>query len=1025
MQNLVKIFLFLLLTSVCFGESYYYFHETKQDLQQNYSKLSVRFKTNTSDSEKLAFTKKFSELVPFNESFKLIPYHKNPKECELIEQCVIELTKNFSENEIKNLILKLNRETVVELAEPVFKTENSDFYLYGKLVVRFEASVNFGEIQKIAQKFGLKITEQRIWNENIYFFELNKTSKLSSLEVANQIFETEKVVYSLPDFIQTNWQDDPNDPFFPNQWFLKNDGSPAQFNGIPGVDLNVLQAWTISQGDSSVLVAIIDSGVDYTNPDLAGQTVQGYDFADNDSDPFPSSGDAHGTSCSGIVVAKSNNGTGVSGVAPNCRVMPMRVSLTSSSASTQTRALAIHAAADSGASVISCSWQTGGIFYQFLEDAIIYAKLTGRNGLGCVLSWSSGNTDVGVLPWPKSMAQVMAVGGISMCDERKTATSCDGENWGVTYGDSLDVSAPCVKIYTTDISGASGYSSGDYTATFNGTSSACPQGAASAALVISVAPWLTSDEVQNVLEKSCSKPANYVFTNGYENGSKNIELGYGRINTYQALLLALTGKVTGTVTDVFGNPLSDVIVSNPLKFTLTDTNGFYLLQTNPGIQAVSFAKLGYETLTLNLNVLANDTLQVDTSLVASAFGTLSGTVVDEITLLGISAEVQLNYTLTGIPMFLETVTDSLGNFTFTQLSPNQTSLISYNSVKLTPNLNYSEKIFTDSLMILAGTATQKTYALSRIDVLLVADGNGIEQAYKTVFDSLGIKFSVWNVSEKGEIPFSTLNSLLNRNVIWTTGYENQNTLSANEIFNLWLFVVTDGNLFLSGLNIANDLANTQFLQTYFGANYDSMGITNSFLKEISTNPFGNSKIYNTSQPDQTQRDAFSVTDGTVVAKYGTAGILGNAIVSKETSSYKNIITGFESSGITTLNGNPNLTPFDTLLFKIYSWWKAPSEANTNFNNLKNYTLSQNFPNPFNPGTEIIFILPKREKAKLVVYNILGQVVRTLFDEVGKFGKNSVFWNGTDERGNLVSSGIYFYQLKAENFSETKKMILLK
>lgn len=92
---------------------------------------------------------------------------------------------------------------------------------------------------------------------------------------------------------------------------------------------------------------------------------------------------------------------------------------------------------------------------------------------------------------------------------------------------------------------------------------------------------------------------------------------------------------------------------------------------------------------------------------------------------------------------------------------------------------------------------------------------------------------------------------------------------------------------------------------------------------------------------------------------------------------------------------------------------------------KAYELSQNYPNPFNPVTEIKFALPEESEVSLIIYNIKGQVVNRLVDERLKPGRYKVTWEGKDSAGNRVASGIYFYRLKAGNYSETKKMIMAK
>lgn len=90
-----------------------------------------------------------------------------------------------------------------------------------------------------------------------------------------------------------------------------------------------------------------------------------------------------------------------------------------------------------------------------------------------------------------------------------------------------------------------------------------------------------------------------------------------------------------------------------------------------------------------------------------------------------------------------------------------------------------------------------------------------------------------------------------------------------------------------------------------------------------------------------------------------------------------------------------------------------------------FSLAQNYPNPFNPKTMIRFALPKDSWVKLDVYNILGQKVKTLVDEKLAAGVKEVEWDGKDSKGLEVASGIYFYRIKADNFSDVKKMVMLK
>jgi len=121
---------------------------------------------------------------------------------------------------------------------------------------------------------------------------------------------------------------------------------------------------------------------------------------------------------------------------------------------------------------------------------------------------------------------------------------------------------------------------------------------------------------------------------------------------------------------------------------------------------------------------------------------------------------------------------------------------------------------------------------------------------------------------------------------------------------------------------------------------------------------------------------------------------------------------------------------DSLYFETSVWnFTVPEQTSVNneenFFPSKTFQLSQNFPNPFNSSTIIEFFLPKEAEIELSIYNIFGQKVKILLNEKLSSGKKRVFWDGKNEKGENLPSGIYFYQLRIGNFSETKKLILLK
>ena len=130
-------------------------------------------------------------------------------------------------------------------------------------------------------------------------------------------------------------------------------------------------------------------------------------------------------------------------------------------------------------------------------------------------------------------------------------------------------------------------------------------------------------------------------------------------------------------------------------------------------------------------------------------------------------------------------------------------------------------------------------------------------------------------------------------------------------------------------------------------------------------------------------------------------------------------------------GGPLSAP-ELVMGRVLNWLRGSSDVfdweEESANRPREIYLGQNHPNPFNPVTSIQYLVHGRQKpvhATLKIYNIRGQLVRTLMEEEKLPGAYSVTWDGRDEKGNEVSSGVYFYQLKAREQTETKKMVLLK
>ena len=250
----------------------------------------------------------------------------------------------------------------------------------------------------------------------------------------------------------------PNDPMYAQQWDLAGIGAPS--------------AWDVTKGKSSVLVAVVDTGVDYTHPDLVGRidTVNDYDFVNGDADAMDDNG--HGTHVSGIIAATQDNGIGGTGVAPGGRILPVKVLSAAGAGDSVGVAAGIQYAADHGAKIINLS--LAGSADRLMGTAVAYAR-----SRGCVVIAAAGNEgSSGGADYPARYPGVVGVGAVDRNNARASFSN---------YGDGVDVSAPGVGIWSTWP--GSGYEA------WSGTSMASPFVAGVAALLLSSEPSLDATEV--------------------------------------------------------------------------------------------------------------------------------------------------------------------------------------------------------------------------------------------------------------------------------------------------------------------------------------------------------------------------------------------------------------------------------------------------------------------------------------------------------------------------------------------------
>lgn len=278
----------------------------------------------------------------------------------------------------------------------------------------------------------------------------------------------------------------PNDSYIDFQWALEK--------------IQACSAWNYTTGSKKVLIAIVDTGINYNHPDLAGNYIPlGHDFVNNDSDPMDDHG--HGTHCAGIAAANLNNSLGISGLA-QVSIMAEKALDYGGSGWDDDLANAIIHATDSGAKIISMSWG-GGEDSFLIHDAIEYAFQK-----GVLLIASAGNDHTRRKHYPAAYDEVTAVAATTILDNTAHFSN---------YGEWIELAAPGVQILST------------YLYHYNylsGTSMSAPHVVGLAALIWSRFPWMSRDQVRAHLRLTSDDLGEPGF---------DFKYGWGRINAEKAV----------------------------------------------------------------------------------------------------------------------------------------------------------------------------------------------------------------------------------------------------------------------------------------------------------------------------------------------------------------------------------------------------------------------------------------------------------------------------------------------------------
>jgi len=464
-------------------------------------------------------------------------------------------TPTSSGTAIRGVVRQIAGGQLVEFVSPVFLDDQADpVVITPRILVGFDRGLNPGRAEAILAESGAGEILDRDWANMKRTYRLNSASRdgFEVLEAANRLAQRPEVMFAEPDLMATGQLESmPNDTYFSSMWGLHNDGTfPVACGALPDFDMDAPEAWDITTGDPSIIVAILDDGVQLDHPDLNLYTP-GFDATGEGGGGGPvNECDNHGTEVAGCVSGLIDNGLGIVGVAPGVRVASARMIVTSLACdltSTIASSWVVEALAwaeTTGARITNSSW------YRNVQSAAIDQKYEDTRLNGMLHFGAAGNNASSTIVYPASLPSVNAVAALDPCGNRAAFSN---------YGVGLAFSAPGHYLISTDRTGSDGDNDGiddggclpggalgcnvdgdcgsgetcflvsvDY-ALVAGTSFASPYAAGVAALVLSVRPDFTPDEVEAVLQQSAVD----LGVGGYDT-----DYGWGFVNAANAVTRA-------------------------------------------------------------------------------------------------------------------------------------------------------------------------------------------------------------------------------------------------------------------------------------------------------------------------------------------------------------------------------------------------------------------------------------------------------------------------------------------------------
>lgn len=404
-----------------------------------------------------------------------------------------------------------------------YKEGNNTFKL-GEVLVKFRKGVNLNSMESVMRQYNATRI-RHLYGSDVQIWRIPESTEV---EIASQLNADPAVEYAEPNYIyEANVM--PNDPDFDNQW--------------AHIFIHSQSAWDITTGNTSITIAIVDSGVDESHPDLAGKILTGYDFVDNDTNPHDLYG--HGTHVAGIAAAMTDNDIGIAGMSWGAWILPVRVLGENGKGSSSDLADGIRWAYQRGAWVINLSL-TSDEYSQSVQDAVTEAHNAGSlviAGMGNCRAYDPQKCPVAnPISYPAAYDNVIAVAATSILGTyapySQHGAHCDiaapgGDMDYLHDDDGIYSTMPTYDVYLTD---RGYYKNYDYS---QGTSMATPYVSGLAALIWSIVPTLSPDQVQDIIENTAVDLGPPGWDPDY---------GHGRIDAYAALLTLRTQPLVTEVT---------------------------------------------------------------------------------------------------------------------------------------------------------------------------------------------------------------------------------------------------------------------------------------------------------------------------------------------------------------------------------------------------------------------------------------------------------------------------------------------